>query len=161
MSQRGQKNKKCVLCVAIDANCASILLYTFCLARFVYNSLFLANSYLFSSFIPQKKILSYLIKHMQFITRYGRNPNCTLDISLSFFNVLYGITSINKLQIFHSLTALCSYLNCASTIASNYKIPQKGASNCLRKNEISFIFMKHNDSYFSNSLHPLFVVKKT
>ena len=60
----------------------------------------------------------------------------------------YGIVSINKLHIFHSSTALCGYLNCASTIASNYKIPQKGASNCLRKNEISFIFMKHNDSYF-------------
>ena len=76
------------------------------------------------------------------------DPNCTLEISLSCFNVMYGIISINKLQIFHSLTALCGYLNCASTIASNYKIPQKGASNCLRKNEISFIFMKHNDSYF-------------
>ena len=116
---------RCKLCINFTVH---ILPCSFCL-QFVIFGKFVP--FLFFNSLEKNPIIS---NKAYVVTRYGRNPNCTLDISLSFFNVLYGITSINKLQIFHSLTALCSYLNCASTIASNYKIPQKGASNCLRKN---------------------------
>ena len=113
---------RCKLCINFTVH---ILPCSFCLQFVIFGnfvlSLFL-NSFERNPIIYNK---TYVIL---------RDPNCTLEISLSCFNVMYGIISINKLQIFHSLTALCGYLNCASTIASNYKTPQKGASNCLRKN---------------------------